>query len=255
MEPGYSVGVDGTMGSTWAWWEHEHLSSKSHSPKPSLHSDGWWLYQGTSRKRTAQFSQRLVQTLPPLFELSPPTPTRTHTHTHPHKHTHIHIHTHIFWFLLAYCGSATVNLYQFFMKLCCVASFCCSVSKLYLTLCDPMDCSTPNFPILHHLPEFAQTRAHWDDDVIQLSHPLSPPLLLPSIFPNIRIFSSELAFHIRWPKYWGFSFNISPSNKYSGLFPLGLIGLITLLSKGLSSVFSSTTVQKHQFFSLRYSAS
>ena len=170
--------------------------------------------------------------------------------TNPNTHTH----THTFRFPLAYCGSATVNLSKFFMKLCCVASFCCcSVSKLCLTLCDPMDCSTPGFPVLHHLPEFAH--AHWDDDVIRLSHPLSPPPLLPSIFPNIRIFSSELALHSRWPKYWGFSFNISPSNKYSGLFPLELIGLITLLSKGLLSVFFSTTVQKHKFFSLRYSAS
>lgn len=77
----YSVGVDGATSSTWAWWEHEHLRSKSHSPRPSLYSDGWWLYQGTSRKRTVQFSQRLVQTLLPLFELPPPTPaTPPHTH-------------------------------------------------------------------------------------------------------------------------------------------------------------------------------
>ena len=75
-------------------------------------------------------------------------------------------------------------------------------------------------------------------------------LLLPSIFPSIRVFSSESVLHIRWPMCWSFSFSISPSNEYSiqGWFPLGLIGWFSLLSKGLSRVFSKTTVQKHQFF-------
>ena len=68
------------------------------------------------------------------------------------------------------------------------------------------------------------------------------------IFPSIRIFSSESALHIRWPKYWSFRVSISPSNEYSGLIPLGLTGLISLLSKGLSRVFSNTMVWKHQFF-------
>ena len=71
-------------------------------------------------------------------------------------------------------------------------------------------------------------------------------LLLPSIFPSIRVFSSELALRIRWPKYW--SFSISPSNEYSGRFPFGWTGLIFLLSKRLSRVFSSTTIRNHQFF-------
>ena len=74
--------------------------------------------------------------------------------------------------------------------------------------------------------------------------------LLPSIFPSIRVFSSESALHIRWPKYWSFSFNISPSNEYQGWLLLGLTGLISLLSKGHSRVFSNTTVQKHQFLAL-----
>ena len=88
-----------------------------------------------------------------------------------------------------------------------------------------------------------------------LCHPL---LLLPSIFPSIKAFSNKSTLHIRWPKYWNFSFSISPSNEYSGkdwfirlnkgLFPLGLTGLIFLLSKGFSRVFSNTTVEKHQFF-------
>ena len=77
-----------------------------------------------------------------------------------------------------------------------------------------------------------------------LCHPL---LLLPSIFPIIRFFSSELALHIRWPKYWGFSFTISPSSEYTGLIYFGIDCLISLLSRELSRVFSSTTVQKHQF--------
>ena len=73
------------------------------------------------------------------------------------------------------------------------------------------------------------------------------PLLL-SIFPSIRYFSSESAVHIMWPKYWSFSFNISPSNKYSVLISLRLTGLFSLLCKGLSRAFSSITVQRHQFF-------
>ena len=73
-------------------------------------------------------------------------------------------------------------------------------------------------------------------------------LLLPSIPPGIRAFSDESALRIRWPKYWSFSFSISPSNEYQGWFPLGLTGLISLQTRGLSRVFSSTTVQKHQFF-------
>ena len=78
---------------------------------------------------------------------------------------------------------------------------------------------------------------------------LCHPLLLPSIFPNIRGFSNELVLSIRWLKYWSFSFSISPSNDMQGWFPLGLTDLISLQSKGLSRVFSNTTVQKHQFFS------
>ena len=72
-------------------------------------------------------------------------------------------------------------------------------------------------------------------------------LLLPSIFLSIRVFSSESAFLIRWPKYWSFN-EVHPMN-IQGWFPLGLTGLISLLSKGLSGVFSSTTVRRHQFFS------
>ena len=83
-----------------------------------------------------------------------------------------------------------------------------------------------------------------------LYHPLLFP---PSIFPSIRVFSNEPVLCIRWPKCWSFSFSISPSNEYSGLFPLGWSGWISLQSKGLSRVFSNTTAQKHQFFSAQLS--
>ena len=79
------------------------------------------------------------------------------------------------------------------------------------------------------------------------------PLLQLSIFPSIRVFSSESALHIRWPKYRSFSFSLNPCSDIQGLFPLGLTGLIPLLSKGLSRVFCNTTVQKHQFFGTQHS--
>ena len=77
--------------------------------------------------------------------------------------------------------------------------------------------STLGFPVHHQLLELAQTRAYWVSDAIQPSHPLSSLFLLPSIFPITRVFSNESVLHIRWPKYWSFSFSISPSSKYSGL--------------------------------------
>ena len=75
-----------------------------------------------------------------------------------------------------------------------------------------------------------------------------PLLLLPSIFPSIRVFPNELVLCIKWPKYWSFSFSIIPSNEYSELISYSIDWLISLQSKGLSRVFSSTAVQKHQFF-------
>ena len=83
-----------------------------------------------------------------------------------------------------------------------------------------------------------------------LCHPL---LLLPLIFFSIRFFSSESVLHIRWPKYWSLSFSISPSNEYSELISYRMTGWISLQSKGLSRVFSNTTVQKHQFISAQLS--
>ena len=85
------------------------------------------------------------------------------------------------------------------------------------TLCNPTNCSTPGLPVHHQLPESTQTHVHWVGDAIQPSHPLSSLLLLPSIFPSIRVFSNESVIRIRWPKYWSFSFNISLSNEHPGL--------------------------------------
>ena len=92
-----------------------------------------------------------------------------------------------------------------------------SAAQLCPTLCDPMDCNTPGFPVHHRLLELAQNHVHWVGDAIQPSHPLLSPSLPPSIFPSIRVFSKESVLCIRWPKYWSFSFSISLSNEYSGL--------------------------------------
>ena len=94
-----------------------------------------------------------------------------------------------------------------------------------------MDCSMPGSSVLCYLPEFAQIHVHRVGDAIQQFHPLSPlllllsvflsmtvfPMSLPPLFPSMRVFSNELSLHIRWPKYWSFSFSISSSNEYSGL--------------------------------------
>ena len=92
-----------------------------------------------------------------------------------------------------------------------------SVAQSCLTLCDPMDCSTPGVHVHHQLLKLVQTHVHRVSDAIQPSQPCCPLLLLPSIFPSIRVFSNESVLHIRWPKYWSFSFSISPSNEYSEL--------------------------------------
>ena len=123
---------------------------------------------------------------------------------------------------------------------------CCSVSQSCLTFWDPMDCNMASFPVLHHLPELAQTYVHWVGDAIQPSHPVLPPSPVlnlswhQGLFPVIQVFTSS-------GQSIGVSASVLPMN-IQGRFPLGLTGLISLLSKGLSRLFSSTTGQKHQFF-------
>ena len=95
------------------------------------------------------------------------------------------------------------------------------------------------------LPKLMSIEPVMPSNHLILCHPL---LLLPSIFPGIRVFSNGSALCIRWPKYWSFTFSISPSNEYSGLISFRMDWLDLLESKGLSSVFSNTTIQKHQFF-------
>ena len=95
--------------------------------------------------------------------------------------------------------------------------YCCSVAKSCPTLCDPMDCSTPGIPVPHYLPQLAKTHVHWVRDAIWQSHLLSSPSLPAFNLAQHQGFSNESILRIRWPKYWSFSFSISPSNEYSGL--------------------------------------
>ena len=112
------------------------------------------------------------------------------------------------------------------------------------TLCDPMNRSTPGLPVLHHLPEFAQTHVYWVN-IIQPSHPLSPPS--PPAFNLSQHQSFPMSQVFTWGgQSIGASASVLPMN-IQGWFPLGLTGLMSLQSKGLSRVFSNTTVVKYQF--------
>ena len=126
-------------------------------------------------------------------------------------------------------------------KNCC----CYSVAKLYVTPCDSMDCRTPDFPVLHYSQRLLKLMS-----LSQWCHPTISPsvILFSSCRPSIRVFSNNSVLCIRWPKYWSYSLSISPSSEFSGLISLGLTALIFLLSRGLSTVFPSTTIQKHYFF-------
>ena len=108
-----------------------------------------------------------------------------------------------------------------------------SVTQSSLTLCYPMDYSMPGFPVYHQLSELTQIHVHRLGDVIQTPHPLSALLLLPSIFPSIRVFFSESVLHITWPKYWSFSFSIRLSNEYSGLTSLRIHWFDFLAAQGM----------------------
>ena len=119
----------------------------------------------------------------------------------------------------------TAKIIQFIVQFSSVAQQC-------LTLCDPMNCSTPGLPVHHQLLEFTQTHVHRVDDVIQPSHPLSSPFLLLPIPPSIRVFSSESTLRMRWPKYWSFSFSIGPYNEHPGLISFRMDWLDLLAVQG-----------------------
>ena len=114
-----------------------------------------------------------------------------------------------------------------------------SVTQSCPILCDPTDCSMPDFPVHHQFLELAQTHVHWVGDAIQPSHPLSSPSSTPFNLSQIRVFSNGSVLHIRWPKYW--SFSISPSNEYSGLISFRMYWLDLLAVRGTQE--SSPTPQ------------
>ena len=129
---------------------------------------------------------------------------------------------------------------------------CCSVTQSCPTHWDPVDCSTPAFPVLHCLLEFAQTHVHWINDAIQPSHPVIPFSSCLQTFPASGSFPMSRLF-----EWGGQSTGVSAlasflPKKSQGWSPSEWTGWISLLSKGFSRVFSSSTVQKHQFFSLLY---
>ena len=128
-----------------------------------------------------------------------------------------------------------------------------SVAQLYLTLCDPMDCSTPGLHVHHQLPEFTQTHVHWVSDAIQPSHSLSSPSSPAFNLSQHQGLFKWVSLHIRWPKYWSFSFNISPSNEYSGLISFRLNWLHLLAVQGtLKSLLqhhsSKASILQHSAF-------
>ena len=128
-----------------------------------------------------------------------------------------------------------------------------SVTQSCLTLCNPMNRSTSGLLSITnsqnpHKPMYI--KSVMPSNHLILCHPL---LLLPRIPPSIRVFPNESALPMRWPKYWSFSFSISPSNEHPRLISFRGTDWISLQSKGLSRVFSNTTVQKHQFFGTQLS--
>ena len=125
-----------------------------------------------------------------------------------------------------------------------------SVTQSCPTPCDPMNCSMPGLAVYHQLPEFAQTHAPWVGDAIQPSHPLSSPSSPAfNLSQHQGLFKSRSVLHIRWPKYWSFRFNISPSNEHSGLisFRMDCVGLLAVqgtLKSLLQHHSSNASIQK-----------
>ena len=128
-----------------------------------------------------------------------------------------------------------------------------SVAQLCLTLCDPMDCSTPGLPIhpqLLELIKLMSTESVMSSNHLILCHPL---LFLLSTFPSIRVFSKVSLLHIRWPKYWSFSFSISPSNEYSGMISFRMDWLDLLAAQGTLKSLLQQVLQCSAFFIVQLS--
>ena len=159
----------------------------------------------------------------------------------------------IMWCWVSYWTSSArvspyVNLRQFTLLY-----YCCSIAQSCPTLCHPMDCSKPGFPVLHYLPELAQTHVCWVDDATEPSHPVTPFSSCLQSFPASGSFPMSQLFASGGQSIGASALaSVLPMN-IQGIFPLGLTGLISLQSKGLSRVFSNTTVQKYQFFSAQSS--
>ena len=124
-----------------------------------------------------------------------------------------------------------------------------SVAQSCPALYDPMDCGMPGFPGHHQLPELAQTHVHPTIHFILCC----PLVLLPSVFPSIRVFSNESVLHIRWPKYWSFSFSTSPSNEYSRLISFRIDWFDLLAAQGTLKSLLQHHSSKHQFFTPQFS--
>ena len=138
------------------------------------------------------------------------------------------------------------NYFSLFLQFSSVAQSC-------PTLCDPMNRSMPGLPVHHQLPEFTQTHVHWVRDAIQPSHPLSSP-----IPPSIRVFPNESTLHMRWPKYWSFSFSIIPSKEIPGLISFRMDWLDLLAVQGtlrslLQHHSSKAILQCSAFFTVQLS--
>ena len=145
-----------------------------------------------------------------------------------------------------------------YMKRCSKSVQFSSVTQSCPTLCDPMNRRTPGLPVHHQLPEFTQTHVHWVGDAIHLilCHPL---LLLPPIPLSIRVFSNESTLHVSWPKYYSFSFSISPSNEYPGLISFRIDWLDLLSVQGtLKSLLQhhsskASILWRSAFFTVQFS--
>ena len=156
--------------------------------------------------------------------------------------------------LYIYIATAFLDLFLYRLSYRVLSRVLCAVKSVQfshsrcLTLCNPMDCSTPGLPFYHQLPEFNQIHFHWVSDAIQLSHPLSSPSFCLQSFPASGSFQRS-QFLASGGQIIGVSASASflPMNT-EGWSPLQRTGWISLQSKGLSRVFSNTTVQKHQFF-------